>query len=186
MCLEEINQDRMKIVKKNFLNHLIFYLYRRFYTSFYWKAPWLMPPIRHPGLVEIELSNECNLSCVHCHRRRLFREQGHMELSVYKKVIDEIATYPFVSLFIIGQGEPALNPQFREIMRYAAGKSIKIEITTNGTLFELYSFEEILQWDIDVIGISVDGTDKTTYQQIRKGGNYDKLKSNICDFYERS
>lgn len=173
----------MKIVKKRLLNHVVYLIKKRLYIAFYWKAPWAMPRISHPRVIEIELSNDCNLSCVHCHRRLMVREPGNMELPVFKKLIDEIAEYPFVSLLMVGQGESSLNPQFSEMMRYASGKSIKIELTTNGSIFELYSFEEILQWDIDVLGISLDGKDKTSYQQIRKGGNYDKLESNIREFY---
>jgi MoaA/NifB/PqqE/SkfB family radical SAM enzyme len=173
----------MKIVKKKLINHVVYKIFKRLYVSGYWKVPWLMPPIRNPGIIELELSNECNFSCIHCHRRRMFRKPGLMEFSVYKKIIDELSAYPFISLFFVGQGESTLNPKFPEMMRYAAGKSLKIDLTTNGTLFDLYSFEEILQWDIDVIGISVDGTDKTSYEQIRRGGNYDKLKSNISRFY---
>ncbi len=142
-----------------------------------------MPRIRYPRFIEIELSNACNLSCIHCHRKRMDREPGNMKLAVFKKLIDEIETYPLVSLCIVGQGESSLNPRFSEMMRYASGKSIKIDLTTNGAIFDLYSFEEILEWDIDVLGISVDGMDKIAYQQIRLGGNYDKLESNIREFY---
>jgi MoaA/NifB/PqqE/SkfB family radical SAM enzyme len=59
------------------------------------------------------------------------REPGNMELPVFKKLIDEIADYPFVALFIVGQGESSLNPDFPDMMRYASGKSIKIDLTTN-------------------------------------------------------
>lgn len=173
----------MKIIKKRLLRTIIYHLWKRLYIAFYWKAPWLMPRIKYPRFIEIELSNACNLRCTHCHRNGMDREPGNMELALFKKFIDEIETYPLVSLCIVGQGEPTLNPQFSEMLQYASGKSIKIDLTTNGTIFDRYSFDEILEWDIDVLGISVDGTDKSSYQQIRLGGNYDKLEANIRAFY---
>jgi len=111
------------------------------------------------------------------------RDLGYMEMSVFVRLIDEISTYPVAFLRIVGQGESALHPQFHEMMRYAAGKSIKIELATNGSVFDRYSFEEIVQWDIDIIGISIDGLDKRGYHDIRKGSDYDNLEKNIRNFY---
>lgn len=166
------------------LIQIIYVIYRRLYFIFYWKFPGIMPRVKHPDYVEMELSNECNLYCIHCYQRIMTRERGHMDLAIFKKVIDEMFGYPFAKLSLVGLGESTLNPRFSEMMRYAAGKSIKIELTTNGSLFEKYSFDEILQWDIDIISISVDGIDKESYQQIRQGGDYDKLSLNIRAFYK--
>lgn len=173
----------MKIIKKRLLKTIAYHLWKRIYIGLYWKAPRVLPRIRYPRFIEIELSNACNLSCTHCHRNVMDRKPGNMKFPVFKKLIDEIETYPLVSLFIVGQGESSLNPRFSEMLQYASGKSIKIELTTNGAIFDRYSFEEILQWDLDVLGISVDGTDRSAYQQIRQGGNYDKLETYIRDFY---
>ncbi len=173
----------MKLVKKRLLKHLFYLVIRRIYITYYWKSPRTMPAVNHPHVVEIELTNNCNLNCVHCHRSKMDRKPGNMDLSVFTKLIDEIATYPIAFLRIVGQGESALHPLFPDLMRYASGKSIKIELTTNGTIFDLYSIEEILQWDIDILGISVDGLDKDSYHQIRRGGNYEKLVTNIQTFY---
>lgn len=173
----------MKLVKKDFLKHLMYLFIRRLYIRSYWRTPWAMPAIKHPHTIEIELTNFCNMSCVHCHRSKMDRKIGYMEMSVFTKLIDEIATYPIAFLRIVGQGESALHPRFGEMMQYAAGKSIKIELATNGAVFDLYPFDEILHWDIDILGVSVDGHDKLSYQEIRKEGNFDRLSANIRNFY---
>jgi radical SAM protein with 4Fe4S-binding SPASM domain len=112
------------------------------------------------------------------------RKVGYIEFDIFKKIIDEIAQYPVAFLRLVGQGEPALHPLFREMMEYVSGKKIKIELTTNGKIFEVFPFEEILGWDIDIIGVSVDGIDESSYNKIRKGGDYESLKKHITDFYE--
>lgn len=173
----------MKLVRKNILKELSYLLFRRAYIVLFWKIPSIMPAIKRPYVLEIELTNHCNMKCVHCHRSDMARQHGYMEMSVFRKLIDEIATYPVTFLRIVGQGESALHPRFQDMMQYAAGKSIKIELTTNGSVFKRYSFEEILRWDIDILGISIDGLDKEGYQNIRKGGDYDSLEKNINDFY---
>lgn len=175
----------MKLVKKQLLPHLIAALVRKAYIFFYWKTPKLLPHIKYPHIIEVELTNQCNMACLHCHRTLYMkRSVGDMEFGVFKKIVDEIAQYPVAFLRIVGQGEPAMHPLFREMMEYVAGKSIKIELTTNGKIFELFPFEEIVRWDIDIIGISVDGMDGRSYNRIRKGGDYDSLKKNVTEFYE--
>ncbi len=173
----------MKLVKKKLLKNVFYLLKRKVYIAFYWKAHWAMSEVNHPHVIEIELTNNCNFRCVHCHRLSMDRKVGNMDFSLFTKIIDEIATYPVAFLRIVGQGESALHPLFRKMMQYVSGKSIKIELTTNGSIFDLYSFEEILEWDIDILGISLDGPDKASYLKIRKGGNYDKLTNNILNFY---
>ena len=107
-----------------------------------------------------------------------------MNLDLFNKIIDEIESYRAPFLRIIGEGESALHPQFGEMLRYASGKSIKIEVTTNGAIFNNYSYEEILSWDIDILGISVDGTDKESYHIIRKGGDYNSLRENVFGLFQ--
>jgi MoaA/NifB/PqqE/SkfB family radical SAM enzyme len=158
----------MKLVKKEFFPHLKAALYRKAYIFSYWKIPQLLPDIKNPDIIEIELTNDCNMGCLHCHRTLFMkREVGFMEFEVFKKIIDEVAQYPVAFVRLVGQGEPVLHPLFREMMEYVSGKKIKIELTTNGKIFELFPFEEILRWDIDIIGVSVDGIDGPTYKVLR-------------------
>ena len=175
----------MKLVKKQLLPHLKAALLRKAYIALYWKIPKAIPAIKNPEIIEVELTNDCNMGCLHCHRTLFMTKKvGYMEFEIFKKIIDEITHYPVKFLRLVGQGEPALHPQFREMMEYVAGKSIKIELTTNGEIFEVFPFEEIVSWDIDIIGVSVDGIDEPSYNKIRKGGDYEKLKKNITGFYQ--
>lgn len=175
----------MKLVKKQLLPNLKAAFFRKVYIFFYYKIPQALPDIKHPEIIEVELTNDCNMGCLHCHRTLFMkREVGYMKFESFKKIIDEIAEYPVAFLRIVGQGEPTLHPQFREMMEYVSGKSIKIELTTNGEIFEIFSFEEILRWDIDIIGVSIDGIDGPSYNKIRIGGDYNKLKKSLTQFYE--
>jgi radical SAM protein with 4Fe4S-binding SPASM domain len=112
------------------------------------------------------------------------RPIGYMELEVFKKIIDEISKYPLVFLRIVGLGESSMNPNFSQMLQYASNKGIKIEIATNGELFERFMNKKILSWDIDILGVSVDGIDKDSYEKIRIGGRYDNLVQKIEKLYE--
>lgn len=172
----------MKLVRKKLARHLLFLVYRRM-NVFLHGLLFKDLKIEHPHIIEIEMTNDCNLKCKHCHRNAMKRPVGHMELEVFRKLVDEISQYPISFLRIVGLGEPSLNPHFRQMLQYASRKGIKIEIATNGELFERFSGSEILSWDIDIIGISIDGTDKSSYEKTRIGGKYDLLSQQIRDFY---
>ncbi len=175
----------MKIVRKNLVRHLASAAYRRTYIGLFWKLPRVLPGIGFPRIAEVEITNDCNLGCVHCHRTRMAPDVGFMDSGVFRKLVDEMADYPVAFLRLVGQGEPALHPDFRDLMEYASGKGIKIEISTNGTVFERFTFDEILGWDIDILGVSIDGHDEKSYERIRKGGNYKRLAGNVRGFVSR-
>jgi radical SAM protein with 4Fe4S-binding SPASM domain len=57
-----------------------------------------------------------------------------MEMSLVKKILDEISQkkiVPTINLHLMG--EPTLHPKLNEILAYAKSKSIKTELTTNGS-----------------------------------------------------
>jgi pyruvate-formate lyase-activating enzyme len=173
----------MILVRNKLIPHLLFALYRKLYVKSFWKIPGSLPKIRFPYTVELELTNHCNMSCIHCHRKKMSRPLGYMDIDLFKKIIDEICTFPISFLRIVGQGESSLHPQLKTMMEYLASKDLKVEFTTNGLIFEKYSIDEILSWNIDILGISVDGVDENSYNKIRKNGNYSQLKKNVTEFY---
>ncbi|MBA7556330.1 GTP 3',8-cyclase [subsurface metagenome] len=153
------------------------------YIQIFWQFPYLLPAIKNPHVIGLELTNNCNFDCIHCFRTKMNKDLGYMDVNLFKKLVDEISTYSFAFLRIVGRGEPALHPELKQIMEYIKGKQINIEFVTNGTIFEEYSNTEILSWNIDLLDISVDGTDKESYNRIRKNGDYDSLRNNIANFY---
>jgi MoaA/NifB/PqqE/SkfB family radical SAM enzyme len=173
----------MIIIRKKLVKYLFYALYRKAYIKLFWLYPNKMPAIRNPHIIELELTNDCNFGCIHCHRKKMRLNLGYIDVKIFKKLIDEISTYPITFLRLVGRGEPTLHPDLAEIMEYLKNKQIKVELSTNGNLFNNFSYEEILSWNIDILDISVDGIDKDTYNEIRKNGDYECLKKNIGNFY---
>lgn len=159
-------------------------IYEQIFKRFYWNLPSLIPLPRTPRHIDIELTNRCNLSCPHCHGRRQQRPIGDMNQALFKKLIDEINTYPFCHLHLCGLGEPALHPNFSVYLDYLKPLNAKVYITTNGHLLDRFDHEQILDWNIDLISISVDGFDSNTYQKHRPGGNYERLLKNVENFHK--
>ena len=82
----------------------------------------------------LELTNKCNFHCEFCPSDSQTRLHGYMELSLVKKIFDEISQkkiVPQVALHLMG--EPTLHPKLNEILVYARSKNVKIALTTNGS-----------------------------------------------------
>ena len=82
----------------------------------------------------IELTNKCNFHCEFCPSDSQTRLHGFMELSLVKKIFDEISQKKIVTEVALHlMGEPTLHPKLNEILAYAKSKNVKICLTTNGS-----------------------------------------------------
>ena len=82
----------------------------------------------------LELTNKCNFHCEFCPSDSQTRLHGYMEMSLVKKVLDEISQkkiVPTINLHLMG--EPTLHPKLNEILAYAKSKNLKVALTTNGS-----------------------------------------------------
>ena len=82
----------------------------------------------------LELTNKCNFHCEFCPSDSQTRHHGYMELSLVKKIFDEISEKKLVTKVNLHlMGEPTLHPKLNEILNYAKQKNVKIALTTNGS-----------------------------------------------------
>ena len=82
----------------------------------YSKAPGIESRL-FPMAVRIEPTNKCCFRCIHCFQAKITRKRGMMEMSVFKKVIDEISPLGCGVIFNL-HGEPLLHPRFLEMLDY--------------------------------------------------------------------
>ncbi len=81
--------------------------------------------------LQIEPTSACNLDCEICMRRNLNRPVASLSLDNFKKILNS-GKFRYVGLH--GWGEPLLNWQIFEMVRYAESKGVSTNLTTNGTL----------------------------------------------------
>ncbi|MCP4652735.1 MAG: radical SAM protein [Candidatus Omnitrophica bacterium] len=127
-----------------------------------------------PKLVEIEITNFCNLKCIVCRRGLLGYKQApvkHMALDDFKKIID-MYDYPIERFQFCGTSEPTVNPYLVDMVKYVVDKKHpkEVELITNGTLLTPRLSRELINAGITMLRISIDGPDEGTYQRIRKHG----------------
>jgi radical SAM protein with 4Fe4S-binding SPASM domain len=129
-----------------------------------------------PFVMEIEPTTSCNLRCPQCPSglRSFTRDTGMLTLPLFKKVIDEL--HPdLVYLLLYFQGEPFLNKQFLDFVRYASGKNIYTATSSNAHYFTDELAKETVLSGLDRLIISIDGTTQESYAEYRKGGDLGKV-----------
>ncbi len=149
----------------------------------YKKKSSLLPyqPIR----LWVELTSACNYRCKMCPNKELKKEdRGLMSFDVYKKILDD--AHPFVlDINLAHRGESLLHPQLIEAICYAKKLGFFTRLHTNGSLLTEELSEKILSSGLDRLSFSFDGYTKETYEDIRRGGNFENTLNNIIHFLKR-
>jgi MoaA/NifB/PqqE/SkfB family radical SAM enzyme len=129
-----------------------------------------------PIVLEVEPTTSCNLRCPQCPSglRSFTRDTGMLSLPLFKNIIDEVH-HDLVWLVLYFQGEPFLNKQFLEFVKYAAGKNIYTATSSNAHYFTDEMAKATVQSGLDRLIISIDGTTQESYSKYRIGGNLDKV-----------
>jgi len=126
-----------------------------------------------PVSYSIEPTNHCNLKCPECPSGLgvLTRPLGLLKLDDFKNWIDQIKDTGFyVQLFF--QGEPYINKQLPEMIRYAQSQNVYISISTNGHFVNEKNVDLVVENAPDKLIFSVDGLDEESYQKYRVGGTF--------------
>ena len=122
-----------------------------------------------PLSASIELTERCNLHCVHCYLgdQDALRHHRARELNTaqWLNVIDQIADLGCLYLLITG-GDPLLRKDFAEIYTHARRRGLLVTVFTNGTLItdEIVAlFRELPPF---VVEITLYGATPGTYEAI--------------------
>ena len=131
-----------------------------------------------PYLAQIEPTNACNLKCPKCPNRLNRRKISFMSFGTFKKIIDEMEDYLF-SVGVFNMGEPFLDKDIFEMIKYAESKNIKTHLNSNMILINEKNVDDLINSGLKYITMSIDGASQETYSKYRKGGDFDRLIENI-------
>jgi radical SAM protein with 4Fe4S-binding SPASM domain len=138
-----------------------------------------------PSQINIDLSEFCNLKCIHCPYEQVTKIKGstreNLDYEIHRKLINEISENENYCKYIryTGEGEPLLHPRLLDILEYAKNNTkTTLTITTNGQLLTEKIIAKILSY-IDIFDISIDAFSEETYEKIRVGGKFKIVKENV-------
>ena len=142
----------------------------------------MSPPPHLPGsYLVMELTNRCNLACVHCavseEDHPHHRQTGFLDPALAEAVFSDLAAAgaKFDSLVLFWLGEPLLHPHFTELFRNALRHAVsdgifgKIEVHTNAVLLSESTVCGMLNDAAvpQVIHFSLDAEKPETYRVIK-------------------
>jgi radical SAM protein with 4Fe4S-binding SPASM domain len=149
-------------------------------------AEQLLAPLngrRYPLSGSIDLTERCNLGCVHCYINQPAGDAviraGELTTDQWKLVLDQIAEAGCLFLLISG-GEPLLRPDFSEIFIYARKKGMLVTLFTNGTMLTPELVDMLAKWGLHAMEISLYGATPETYEKVTgQPGSFERCMRGI-------
>ena len=138
----------------------------------------------YPPYLLIEPVSTCNLKCPFCFQTDgSFTKKpymGVMDLSLFKKIIDEANEIGVGAVTLASRGEPTLHPNLKEMLKYTRTKKniFEIKLNTNASFLTEELCYEIFNSKINQVVISADHYEKTMYEKLRKNANFEKIVKN--------
>ncbi|MFC1807724.1 radical SAM protein [Candidatus Omnitrophota bacterium] len=143
------------------------------------------------GLLDMELTERCNNSCIHCCINLAaddsYSEKRELSKDEIKGILNEAVSLGFITVRFTG-GEPLLREDFEEIYIFTRQLGLKVMIATNATLItpqlaDLFSRIPPLK----NIGVSVYGMKKHSYEAVtRCAGSFEKAWRGIDLLLEKN
>ena len=88
--------------------------------------------------IYIEITNICNLNCSFCSKTKQIKRK--MEIEEYEEILKKIKEYTdYIYLHV--KGEPLLHPRIIDFIKLTEKYNLKVNLTTNGSLFAQYAEE---------------------------------------------
>lgn len=136
-----------------------------------------------PRTVYRELTQLCNLECIHCYSASMIKWFKWLDFNEIKNTIDELIDR-WVEFLNIWWWEPMIYKDIYKTLYYAISKWLTIEMTTNWILINDDSIKKLKKTWIKFIQISLDGSHKNIYEKIRRKSDFNKVISAINKLIE--
>jgi radical SAM protein with 4Fe4S-binding SPASM domain len=131
--------------------------------------------------VFFETTDFCNARCVMCGAKHMRRERQTMPMNTYQRAVEQFAQMRGHSVMLSAFGEPLLDRHIVERIAFAKQfATIKnIGFSTNGSLLTGEKYRALVDAGLTSMSISIDGFSKETYEKIRVGLSFERLRANI-------
>lgn len=134
-----------------------------------------------PSHLWVEPTNTCNTKCPLCPtgNGELQRPKAMLSLETFRLIIDEV--YPYTrSMNLWNIGEPFLNPNLFEMIRYAEDHDIATRVSTNGFVFyHQKNVNRLIESRLTDLVVSLDGTSADIFNVYRKNVDFAKIMGGL-------
>ncbi len=138
-----------------------------------------------PFVLNMDTLNACNLECPFCQTgtKQLVRKRSSLPVEKAKAVIDAVAEH-VLAVRLYSWGEPFLNKNIFEIIRYAHDAGLYTSISSNFSVEVQDLAEKIVDSRLDHLRVSLDGLDQATNEHYRRKSKFDLVVANMRELVE--
>jgi len=133
-----------------------------------------------PLYVAWQITNECNLACLHCIEEsgpgKAFRDELSREEAL--RIIDDLMDHEVPYLSLSG-GEPMLHPHFFEMVERVTARGCQLKIETNGHFLTPEASRRLKAREVKAVQVSLDGASSATFGRMRVRGQFDRTLEGI-------
>jgi MoaA/NifB/PqqE/SkfB family radical SAM enzyme len=136
--------------------------------------------LRSPLYIAWQVTNECNLACLHC-----IEESGPGK--AFKDELTDTQVFAFleqameleVPYLSFSGGEPMVHPRFFDMVEYVCGRNGQLKIETNGHYLDPENCARLKQLGVKAVQVSLDGASRETFNRMRVRGDYDRALEGV-------
>jgi len=131
--------------------------------------------------LRLAIDDSCNLRCPSCRNGLIFHREGpkfRRGIRLADRINKWLETFrERITVHIGSDGDPFASHVYRHFMAHTHRKdNISYSILTNGLMFkEFHTQVPYVINNLRVLGVSMDGASKETYERLRLGGKWEKI-----------
>ena len=133
-----------------------------------------------PLYVAWQITNECNLACLHCIEEsgpgKAFKDE--LARGEVMGVIDQLMEHEVPYLSFSG-GEPMLHPHFFEMVERVTSRGSQLKVETNGHYLTAENCARLNDLGVKAVQVSLDGATSATFGRMRVRGDFDRTVEGI-------
>ncbi|GAB4419431.1 MAG: tungsten cofactor oxidoreductase radical SAM maturase [Anaerolineales bacterium] len=140
----------------------------------------LRPSVNSLRRVYVEVTNKCNLNCATCMRNVWDVNYGRMTDETFARILLGLqACSPKPDIFFGGYGEPLSHPRILTMIEQAKAQGHHVSLITNGTLLNRETARQLIELQLDMLWVSLDGATPECYADVRLGDALPTVLENL-------
>ncbi|MFP1766628.1 radical SAM protein [Lonsdalea quercina] len=129
--------------------------------------------------VYIELTNSCNLKCIHCYNESGSARSNELSTEQMLSLIKSISELGATDVILTG-GEPFCRKDIFLLIKEIVKNNLRFSIFSNGLLITPEMAKELKKYNVEFMAISLDGANADSHEKIRGKNTFkrtiDKIK----------
>ncbi len=143
-------------------------------------APSASSGLRSPLYMAWQITNECNLACLHCIEEsgpgKAFPDElsDDQTFEVLRQIVE--LDVPYLSF---SGGEPMLHPRFFDMVEYVCSRGAQLKIETNAHFLDPQACARLKALGVKAVQVSLDGASEATFNRMRVRGDFNRAVEGV-------